>query len=126
MFSVASLGCVKKSVYTVFSCCRFSGTICCGCSPGKGLSADRPCTKWVRTLGEQLCYYVGNHKVSFSMTLKYYMPLKLDIYKHDLFLMFQIHISSNRKGIDYIGYHRSFYYFFPFIENSLFHSLNIS
>lgn len=103
-----------KSVHAVFSYCRFSGTVCCGCSPGKGLSADRPCTKWVRTLGKQLCYYVRNHKVSFSMVLKYYIPLKLEIYEHDLFLMLQIHISSSWKCIDYNGCHRFFCVFFPF------------
>lgn len=26
---------------------RFSGTVCCGGPARKGLSGDRPCTKWV-------------------------------------------------------------------------------
>lgn len=50
--------CKAPTSHSLLSYSRFSRTICCGCSSGKGFSADRPCTKWVRTLGEQFHYYV--------------------------------------------------------------------
>lgn len=45
----------KTVIYALFSYSRFSGTICCGGSSGKGFSTYRPCTKWVRIkFGERL------------------------------------------------------------------------
>lgn len=37
--------CVINDLYD--SLYRFSGTLCCGGPSRKGLSGDRPCTKWV-------------------------------------------------------------------------------
>lgn len=86
----------KTVVHASFACSRFSGTICCGGSSGKGFSTYRPCTKWVRNKIWWEIILACGEKDFLAWSWLFLLFEKRCIYIHnlDLSLQFQTHISN--------------------------------